>query len=40
VPNNPALMCYEFYQQAVVLDLPANGLGIVLSNATAAVVGN
>jgi hypothetical protein len=40
IPNNPALMCFEFFQQAAVLDLPANAFGFVLSNATAAVVGN
>lgn len=40
IPNNPALSCFEFYQQAAVLDLPANAFGFVLSNATAAVVGN
>ena len=40
VANNPALMCFEFYQQGAVLDPTANAFGFVLSNATAAVVGN
>jgi PKD repeat protein len=40
VANNPALMCFEFYQQAAVLDPAANAFGFVVSNATAAVVGN
>ena len=40
VPNNPALQCFAFYQQAAVVDFAANTLGVVLSNASAAVVGN
>ena len=40
VPNNPALSCYEFFQQGAVFDLAANSFGFVLTNATAAVVGN
>ena len=39
VPNNPALICYEFFQQGAVLDTN-NALGLVLSNAIATVVGN
>ena len=40
IPNNPALQCLAFYQQAAVVDFAANTLGVVLSNASAAVVGN
>ena len=39
VPNSPALLCFEFFQQGAVLDT-ANPLGLVLSNAIASVVGN
>ncbi|MEC8651424.1 MAG: PKD domain-containing protein [Planctomycetota bacterium] len=40
VPNNSALTCFQFYQQAAVLDGAANAFGFVLSNATAASAGN
>ena len=40
VPNNAALSCFSFYQQAAVLDGAANAFGFVLSNATAASAGN
>ena len=40
VANNPALSCIEFFQQGAVLDLAANSFGFVLTNATAAVLGN
>lgn len=40
IPNNLALMCFEFYLQGAVLDPAANAFGFVVSNATAAVVGN
>lgn len=40
IPNNPALQCFTFYQQAAVVDFAANQLGFVLSNASAAVIGN
>lgn len=39
IPNDPLLLCYRFYQQAAILDVPANSFGFVLSNATAAVCG-
>lgn len=40
IPNDPLLICASFYAQAAVLDIPANSLGFVLSNAQAAVIGN
>ncbi|MFN3240013.1 MAG: PKD domain-containing protein [Planctomycetota bacterium] len=40
IPNDPLLICAKFYAQAAVLDIPANTLGFVLSNAQAAVIGN
>ncbi|MFK7742126.1 MAG: PKD domain-containing protein [Planctomycetota bacterium] len=40
IPANPALACFTFYFQGAVLDLPANSLGFVLTNAVAGVVGS
>jgi|GEM_PF-4203105 len=40
IPSNPTLQCFQLYQQAAVLDPTANAFGFVLSNATAAIVGN
>ena len=40
IPNNPALTCANIYQQAAIEDAAANSFGFVLSNATAAVIGN
>jgi hypothetical protein len=39
VPNNPALQCLKFWNQAVTLDPGANGLGLVVSDAHAGVIG-
>ena len=40
IPNNPSLICAPIYQQAAIQDAAANAFGFVLSNATAAVIGN
>lgn len=40
IPNNPGLLCVRFYTQCFVLDPAANGLGIITSDAAAAIVGN
>ena len=40
IPNNPSLTCANIYQQAAIEDAAANSFGFVLSNATAAVIGN
>ncbi len=40
IPNTPALVCFTFFQQAIVLDSAANPAGTVNSNSAAATVGN
>jgi hypothetical protein len=39
VPNDPALLDAEFFEQFAVLDLAANSLGFAFSNGGAGVVG-
>ena len=39
VPNDPALLDAEFFEQFAVLDAAANGFGFVFSNGGAGVVG-
>ena len=39
IPNDPSLVCQPIYNQAVVLDLAANALGAVLSDAAGGVLG-
>jgi hypothetical protein len=39
IPDSPGLLGLRFYNQAVVLDSAANGLGAVVSNAAEAVIG-
>jgi hypothetical protein len=39
MPEEPALLGTVLYNQAIVLDPPANGLGITVSNATAGTFG-
>ena len=39
LPNNPALLGFALYQQALVLDGPANSLGLTTSNALLVRVG-
>ena len=39
IPNSANLMGGKFYQQALVLDPPANALGVVMTNAGEGTVG-
>ncbi len=39
IPNEPSLLNQRFFNQAVQMDLRANSLGLVASNAAAAVIG-
>lgn len=40
IPNIAALMCLPFYNQMLVFDPAANGLGAVASDAAAGIIGN
>jgi len=39
IPNDPSLVCVQFYTQSLVLDSGANTLGAVMSDAAAGIVG-
>jgi hypothetical protein len=39
IPDSPALVGVRFYNQAVVVDPPANALGAVMSDAAEGVIG-
>lgn len=39
IPNQPSLLCTQFYTQVLALDPAANALGGVMSDAAAAVIG-
>jgi hypothetical protein len=40
IPNDPSLLCLRFFHQALVLSPGSNGLGAVVSDAAAAIVGS
>jgi PKD repeat protein len=40
IPSNPALQCFQIYNQAAIFDATANALGFYFSDARAAVLGN
>ncbi len=39
IPNDASLLCQRFYQQALVIDLSANALGLVTSNGLSCHIG-
>ncbi len=39
LPNNPALLCMQFYTQGLVFDVGINSLGAVTSDAAAGIIG-